>query len=122
MIFLMFFGFCNYAHAGAAWINKLVIDQTNPSGTVTGTTIDITQFTEYSIQIIATGTVACTAVINVSNDDDNRTMIALAGSSTAFTNTGLIYTIKGGYRYVQLVTSGCAGAGSLKAYFVAKEI
>lgn len=116
---LLFIG--TQAHS-AQYFNNILLNTTNPSGTVTSSILDLAMYPEYSIQIIATGTVACTAEIDASNDYQSNTMILVSGTSAAFTSTGLLYVIRGSYRYIQLKLTGCAGAGSLKAYVIAKEI
>lgn len=96
---------------------------TNPTGTVTSTTIDLYSVYIYSVFVKLTGTLGVTASIYISDDTTlapNKSFTLLSNSTQALA-ANFEYNVQySGYRYMQVQLSAPTGIGTATVFFTGK--
>lgn len=116
--------------ANVGSVNKVIYDSLSPSSDFVTETLDLNEINGYSIQIICTGTMACTAkigatcqIIQAPASGVLPVFSVLSGSTVAIpAGTNFLYNLFFEYyRSAQVQISALSGTGQLTIIYNAKK-
>lgn len=102
---------------------QVVPTTTNPTGTITSQMVDIPQVQVGSVYVKLTGSLNCTAKLQISDDTThmpNKDWTDMTGSTQALTGSFEYNLLFAGYRYLRVVLTGFTGTGTVSIFFTGK--